>query len=105
MNIPHRALGIVREIVLDLGHEVTYAYDDLMFIDHNAYLLQFTESPDRLNLYFNVEAGDDFAEETIPLLTKAAKKRDMKIERKGHYELAPKDGGNFDVRFFNRQEA
>ncbi|UZJ42264.1 hypothetical protein OO006_04635 [Prosthecochloris sp. SCSIO W1101] len=55
MKIPHRALGIVREIVTELRHDITYASEDLVFIDHNAYLLQFTDFPDVMHLYFNIE--------------------------------------------------
>lgn len=105
MKIPHRALGLVREIVTELGHDVTYAYEDLIFIDHNAYLLQFTDSPETLNLYFNVELSENEAAEMERNITGPAAKRNMGIERKGHYELAQKPDNNVEVKFFNRQEA
>ncbi len=104
MNIPHRALGIVREIVTDLGHDLTYAYEDLIFIDHNAYLLQFTDSPATLNLYFNIELSEDDATEIEQNITDSAAKRSIGIDRKGHYELAQKSDDNIEVKFFNREE-
>ena len=29
------------QLLEELGHEVTYAYDDLVFVNHNGFLLQF----------------------------------------------------------------
>ncbi|ARM31131.1 hypothetical protein [Prosthecochloris sp. HL-130-GSB] len=105
MHIPHRALGIVREIAGEMGHDITYAYDDLVFMDHNAYLLQFTKDNDTLNLYFNIEFPGDEADTMAARILDAASKRDMKIVRKGHYELAEKPDDNLEVRFFNATEA
>jgi len=105
MNKQPRALGIVREIVADLGHEVSYPYDDLVFVDHNAYLLQFTASPETLDLYFNIEFPDEDAEKAAAELAAAAEKREMRIERKGHYELAEKPDDNLEIKFFRRTEA
>lgn len=105
MKIPHRALGIVREIVTELGHDLTYAYEDLIFIDHNAYLLQFTDSPEMLNLFFNIELSENDAVEMERNITDSAAKRNIGIERKGCYELAQKSDKTIEVKFFNREEA
>ncbi|MEC9487622.1 MAG: hypothetical protein UMU76_09065 [Prosthecochloris sp.] len=105
MHIPHRALGIVREIAADIAHDVTYAYDDLIFMDHNAYLLQFSDNNNELNLYFNIEFPAGEAEEMTARLEEAAAKRSMNIIRKGHYELAQKPDDNLEVRFFDKAQA
>ncbi|ACF45844.1 MAG: hypothetical protein OQK66_04760 [Prosthecochloris sp.] len=105
MNIPHRALGIVREIAADVGHEVTYAYEDLVFMDHNGYLFQFGAEPHMLDLYFNIEFPADESDEMTAKLVEAASKRSMTIERKGHYELAQKPDDNLEVKFFNPEKA
>ncbi len=104
MQIPHRALGIVREIVTEQGHDLTYAYDDLVFIDHNAYLLQFTNSPAMLNLYFNIETSDDEVQKMEAGLLESAEKRNIGIERKGHYELAQAGDNNVEIKFFDTQK-
>ncbi len=105
MKIPHRALGIVREIAAEMGHEVTYAYEDLVFMDHNAYLFQFAPEPHILNLYFNIEFPGNESDEMTSKLVTAAAKRDMQIVRKGHYELAQKPDDNLEVKFFTPEEA
>ena len=50
-----RPLGEITAILADLGLEVTYAYDDLVFVQHSAFLLQFTETPKALKLFTNSE--------------------------------------------------
>ncbi len=105
MNIPHRVLGIVREIVSEVGHDVTYAYEDLVFNDHNAYLLQFTDSPDILNLYFNIEFPDSDADAIAGKIHESAASRNMTVVNKGHYELVQNADDTIDVKFFNRLEA
>lgn len=40
MPLPYRPLGYIREVVNQLGLEVTYIYEDLVYIEHNAFLLQ-----------------------------------------------------------------
>ncbi|ASQ90764.1 hypothetical protein CHL67_07380 [Prosthecochloris sp. GSB1] len=104
MTIPYRPLGIVREMITGLGHEVAYAYDDLVFVDHNACVLQFTDSPENLKLYFNIELPDEDAEKIAGELVEAAGKRNMRIELKGHYELAQMPGENLEIKFFDRRE-
>ena len=50
-----KPLGIITAILADLGLEVTYAYDDLVFVQHSAFLLQFTDKPKTLKLFTNSE--------------------------------------------------
>ena len=50
-----RPLGKITAILADLGLEVTYAYDDLVFVQHSAFLLQFTDEPKILKLFTNSE--------------------------------------------------
>lgn len=38
-----KPLGRVKDIVEAAGMTISYVYEDLVFIDHNAFLLQFTE--------------------------------------------------------------
>lgn len=41
MGVPYRPLGLVKEALEQIGIEVSYAYEDLVFIQHNHFLLQF----------------------------------------------------------------
>ena len=105
MKIPHRALGIVREIVTKLHHDITYAYEDLVFIDHNAYLLQFTDSPVIVHLYFNIEFPEEDAAVMTRNLVESAEQRNIGVLRKGHYELVQTTDATLEVKFYNREDA
>ena len=48
-----KPLGKITALLADLGLEVTYAYDDLVFVQHSAFLLQFTDKRNLLKLYTN----------------------------------------------------
>ena len=41
MALPYRPLGLVKQLLEEIGIEVTYAYEDLVFVQHNPILLQF----------------------------------------------------------------
>lgn len=68
-------------------------------MDHNAYLLQFSDKNDTLNLYFNIECPDEEADEMANKLYAAASQKQMHMIRKGHYELAEKPDNNLEVKF------
>lgn len=96
-----RPLGIAQEIINDLKIEITYAYDDLVFVEHNTFLLQFDDArKNNLRVYFNTECEADTAARLEQALTAAAKVRGCTIENCGKFELvAPEGASEFQVRF------
>ena len=53
-----RPLGEVRDIVQATGLDISYAYDDLVFSDHSAFILRFDNDVDKkLHLYFNSDCN------------------------------------------------
>jgi len=55
-----RPLGEVRDIVQSTGLDISYAYDDLVFSDHSAFIIRFdTEIEKKLHLYFNSDCNTD----------------------------------------------
>ena len=51
-----KPLGRLKELVESAGMEVSYAYEDLVFLDHNAFLLQFNDDGRTVFLHTNSEA-------------------------------------------------
>ena len=39
MSVPHRPLGLVKEMLTAMGLESTYVYEDLVFVSHNSPLI------------------------------------------------------------------
>lgn len=55
-KIPFRPLSEILEIVQQTGFDISYAYDDLLFSDHNVFIIRFDETNEkRLWLHFNHE--------------------------------------------------
>ncbi len=102
-EIQNRPLGLVMQMVEEMGSEVTYAYEDLVFINHNAFIVQFTSDPTHLNIYFN----KDFSQDKIKVLAEGLEKQapinGFKISFRGSYELAQQEGENIEIKFFQEK--
>ncbi|MCE1274329.1 MAG: hypothetical protein LWW75_07390 [Chlorobiales bacterium] len=94
-----RPLGIVKEIIEDIGQEITYAYDDLVFVKHNDFLLQFEKSPEELGLYFNTECAPDEADAIAAKLVPASAVKGLSVNRKGTYTMSEAEDNNLKITF------
>ncbi len=101
METLFRPLGSVLQLLEDLGHEVTYAYDDLVFVIDNNFLLQFDSSGLTLNLFFNhsctKQESDNIEQSIIP----AGDKKGLSIIKKGQYSITGQSGENLRIEFFD----
>lgn len=102
-----RPLGVAREIIEETGLKVTYAWEDLVFVEHSPFLIQFDDdNPNRLKLYFNVDIEADAAERLERQLADAATDREFTVRPCGQFEMMPKEETEeFDIRFFERDGA
>lgn len=83
-----------------LGHEVTYAYEDLIFIDHNDFLLQFDAAdPNALDLFFNTECDDAEADAVAGQIIPEGIQKGLVIRRKGTYTMTEAEGNNLQIIF------
>lgn len=94
-----KPLGVVKEIVESVGIGIAYAYDDLVFVDHNGFILQFSEKGNEMLLHINVEADESEVEKSIGLLNIAASERDMAINKGKYYSLVQADEENVRLEF------
>ena len=99
MSVPFRPLGLVKEMLTAMGLESTYVYEDLVFVSHNAFLLQFGEMGEELGLYLNRECPQKDAREVTAKALAAAASVGLKTVLKGRYELAPNEDETFSVKF------
>lgn len=97
-----RPLGIVKEIVEESGLTVTYAYDDLVFVENNPFLIRFDdEKGNHLQLFFNKDCEANAATALEQKLEKASLARNMTITNCGRYELKQKEGSEeIEIAFF-----
>ena len=94
MPVPYRPLGHIRNILSEMGLDVTYTYDDLVYVEHNAFLLRFGEQGEMVHLYFNTESDAQDRGTITTTLQSAGKKWQIHILRSGTYTMTPLPGDN-----------
>lgn len=100
MEIKYRPLGIVKEVLESLGAEVSYAYEDLVFVKHNHFLLQFGDVGEELYFYKNTEIKADESAKQFATVAQAVSERGIALSHRGEYNLAEKDDGTITIEFF-----
>lgn len=82
-----RPLGLVKELVESMHLEITYAYDDLVFVEHNAFLLRFTGEAGNVDLLFNKECPQEEAEKLAPEIINRGMVLGLRLAQAGWYSL------------------
>lgn len=94
-----RQLGIVKEIVESAGEGISYTYDDLVFIEHNAFLLQFTNKDNVILIHINQEADGSVIQDAITRLKTEASARNMIFRDGMNYTISQGDDENIHLEF------
>ncbi|NOR23489.1 MAG: hypothetical protein GQ542_03715 [Desulforhopalus sp.] len=89
--IPFRPLGILKTILETIGCEVTHCYEDLVFVEHNAFLLRMEAKGEEVSLLFNTESDVDKRDEIEELLNNAGKTHNLVISCSGTYQMTPNE--------------
>ncbi|HSH14339.1 MAG TPA: hypothetical protein VLA15_11330 [Desulfurivibrionaceae bacterium] len=92
-------LGKVKQIVEAVGMDISYAHEDLVFLEHNAFLLQFTDHADEIRLHRNIEAEAGALADVLVLLRVAAAGVGLELTEGEPYRLTPVDGENIQLEF------
>lgn len=93
-TIPFRPLGILTAALENLGYQVTHCYEDLVFIEHNAFLLRMEEKGEKVSLFFNTDSEPDQRATIAEALTNAGRQHRLTITRLGTYRMTPNGGDN-----------
>lgn len=102
MTITFRPLAEVKMMLEETGNDVSYAYDDLVFVEHTAFLIQFDDQkPANLKLFFNTEINRVDSTSIMENLQPAAQKRKLKLVDSGYFRLKQKEAAEeLEVLFF-----
>lgn len=103
MTIPFRPLGIITAVIEQMQLEVTYAYEDLVFISHNAFLLRMGDTGPKVHLYFNTDSETDKREDIENQLTEYAAERGLTILNSGTYHIKPREDEQMDIHFYETE--
>jgi hypothetical protein len=100
-KIPILKLGVVKEVVEATGMGISYAYEDLVFLDHNALLLQFTDDSDKVLIHINREAKSEPVQASIAALKQAAQEREMIFLDGRTYALTQGEDEQINIEFIS----
>ena len=104
MTLAYRPLGVVKQLLEEIGLEITYAYEDLIFIRHNPILLQFGKAGDILFFYVNVETSEEEAGELFRGIQAKASGEGITLLHRGRYRLSEAEGENLSLEFVEDTE-
>ncbi|MGL1932515.1 MAG: hypothetical protein OCC45_12285 [Desulfotalea sp.] len=99
MTISPRPLGLVKQIIDATGLSITHVWDNLVFIEHNAFILQFGDKGEDILLHFNKDSEEDKRDEITEKLITEGKKLKLIVSYAGTYSLTQKDDENIDIEF------
>jgi hypothetical protein len=99
MTLPYRPLGELKMILEGLGEEITYAYEDLVFIHHNQYLLQFGATGDQLVYFTNVDTPETEASAHFLTIQEAVGAQGIFLSDGGRYRLTPSGDQTLSIEF------
>lgn len=94
-----KPLGKITAILADLDLEVTYAYDDLVFVQHSAFLLEFTNEITTLKLYTNTECDPEVADPVVTQMLDAHAKAGFSLIPSGQYTITENDDETINLEF------
>lgn len=84
-----------------LGLELTHCFEDLVFVQHSAFLLRMEERGEDISLFFNTEAEEDRQQEIAAALISAGQTQQLKITERGTFSLTPnEEDESLDLTFY-----
>jgi hypothetical protein len=92
-------LGMIKEMLEQIGIEVTYAYEDLIFIEHNHFLLQFGKVGEILFYAANIATTEAEAQQFFTAVQTAASGKGITLLRRGPYQLTAGDDEKMSLHF------
>lgn len=102
MSIPLRPLGMIKNLIEAVGLDISYVYDDLIFIEHNAFLLQMEEKGENLGVWFNADSNPVDRPIILSQLQAEGAKLSLQVREKGTYSLTGRnDGESFQLEFIH----
>lgn len=79
-KVPFMPLGKVLNVIQPTSLEVTYNYDDLVFVEHNPFIIRFDlEDTNLIHLHFNEDCNPQDAGKLAGIMQKAASLEGLKL--------------------------
>ncbi len=83
-----RPLHLVEQLSEEIGSAISYAYDDLIFFEHSAILVQFdTRNAELLHLFINSDVTRDKQESIQEHWMQVARTKNISLDFKGTFSV------------------
>ena len=87
--IPLQPLGVVKNLADTLALDITYVYEDLIFVEHNAFLLQMSrERGEEILVWFNTESTEQERTPILVELQQTGRRFGLLVYHGGTFSLA-----------------
>jgi hypothetical protein len=98
---PFMPLGKVLNIIQPTSLEVTYNYDDLVFVEHNPFIIRFDLKDSKLiHLHFNKDCEAKEAEKLTSIMKIAALNEEMNLHLDKKFVIeAKEETEELEIRF------
>lgn len=86
-TIPYRPLGLIVTMLENIGFQVSHWHEDLVFIEHNAFLLQMGEKGKEIGVWFNVDCESEKKDQIMDAFKGQEPLFNFQIDKSGAYKL------------------
>lgn len=98
--VPYRPLGLLKNLTERLGFTISHCHEELVFIEHNAFLLRMEDVGEKVSLFFNDESDIDKRAGIAEAIQQEGKKEMLEITQAGTYQMtANESDGTIDIKF------
>ena len=99
--VPHRPLGLISSALEGAGFKTTFVYEDLVFVEYNAFLLRMEENGQSVSLFFNVDSEIEKRHHIAHEIKQSGNNCNLNVIPSGTYRLTPDDEKeSIDIAFF-----
>jgi hypothetical protein len=101
MAVPLKPLNRIQFVLEKLGLKITYAFDNLVFVEHNAFLVKMGERGEDVFVYVNVDANKNEYPVIIEKLIDAGKREELIVTCMGKFKLSDAGNEQITIEFFD----
>jgi hypothetical protein len=94
-----RPLGILMNVLEQLELEVTYAYDDLIFVNNNTILLRMEDVAEKVSFFFNEDLDHHMRPAIEKRIILAGLGEGLTINYMGEYSLNTTENEEIQIMF------
>lgn len=101
----YRSIDNIKSIIESTGLSISYLYDDLIFVKHNAYMLRFDDDrPNHFFLHFNFDSDEKERPKIYDYLKAFGKAFSTDITNSTLFKILPNKDETFQVQFLQEVE-